>query len=161
MRQLTGPLFAYRFGDPTDIYPIYSARGARVNRGRWNDVGEEVIYASEHYATAMLEQLVRLDGAIPAGQFFVEITIPPGIKYEVVDTKKLKGWDSPDSGVARRYGHRWYEEKRAAVLIVPSMVAHIERNIVINAKHPDFPRIKPGRKTRVRWDARLFPKHVP
>ncbi|CAJ2376592.1 MAG: RES domain-containing protein [Arenicellales bacterium IbO2] len=159
--RLTRPLIAYRFGDPADIYPTYSAQGAAKNPGRWNERGDAVIYASERYATAMLEKLAYLNGVTPPKQFFIKITIPSGVSFEAADAKKLKGWNNPDCVVAREFGHAWYAGKRSAVLFVPSVVAPVERNIVINAKHPDFPRIKPGRKTRVKWDERLFPKHTP
>ena len=44
------------------------------------------------------------------------------------------------------FGHGWYAARRSAVLLVPSAVARVERNIVINAEHPEFPRIR----TRIR-----------
>jgi RES domain-containing protein len=58
--------------------------------------------------------------------------------------------------VARAFGRRWYGDGRSAVLFVPSAVARMERNLVINALHPDFGRIRPGLEVPVWWDARLF-----
>ena len=42
------------------------------------------------------------------------------------------------------------------ILIVPSVVARTERNIIINASHPEFPGLQPGPETPVWWDERLF-----
>ena len=38
-----------------------------------------MIYASQHYSTAMLEKLVRASGELPPNQHFIEITIPNGV----------------------------------------------------------------------------------
>ncbi|MDA7956895.1 MAG: RES domain-containing protein [Gammaproteobacteria bacterium] len=157
-QRLTKPLVAYRIGDSEGNYPVYSAQGAVENQGRWHYSGDAVIYASEHYATAMLEQLVHfhLEDVIPPEQFFVKITIPQGAKFEVAVAKKIKDWKAPDSQAARQFGHAWYEKNRSAVLIVPSVIAPVERNILINTNHPDFSRIKHSREESVRWDTRLF-----
>lgn len=58
----------------------------------------------------------------------------------------------------RAFGHRWYTEGRSAVLLVPSVVARMERNVVINAAHEEFGRMKVGLETPVWWDERLFGK---
>ena len=42
------------------------------------------------------------------------------------------------------------------MLLVPSVVARVERNLVINADHPEFARVTVGLETPVWWDARLF-----
>ena len=155
-RTLPETLTAYRIGDPDGVHPIFSAEGAREAQGRWHDVGDSVIYASEHYSTAMLETLVHWNDLPPANQHFIEITIPAGVSYEVVTADDLPDWHSPDGNAAQEFGHRWYLEGRSAVLLAPSVVARMERNVVINASHPDFPRIRHGLETHVWWDQRLF-----
>ncbi len=146
---------AYRIGDPAGRFPIYSGESAARTEGRWHEKGQEVIYASEHYSTAMLEKLVHWNGILPPNQHFVEITIPHGVSYEVVTKDSLPGWINPN--VARQLGSRWLAERRSAILLVPSVVAHMQRyNILINPLHPDARRIAPGLETPVVWDARLF-----
>ena len=86
----------------------------------------------------------------------MEITIPAGVSYEVVSADQLPGWYRAGATSAKVFGQRWYAECRSAVLFVPSVVARVERNIVINASHDDFPRIRPGLETPVWWDERLF-----
>ena len=46
-------------------------------------------------------------------------------------------------------------EVRSAILIVPSVVARMERNVLINPAHVDAARIRPGLEVPVTWDARL------
>ena len=135
---------------------MYSPAGARRVSGRWHDAGDRVIYASERLSTALLEALVRWNGPPPGSQHFIEIEMPAATSYEVVDADALPDWHLPDSSPARRFGHRWYIECRSAILIVPSVVVRMERNIIINADHPEFGRLVPGEERTVWWDERLF-----
>ena len=147
---------AYRIGDPAGQYPVWSTEGARRVSGRWHEAGAEVIYTSENYSTAMLEKLVHWNGVLPPNQHFIEIDIPQGTSYEVVTTDLAPGWDEASGAAARRYGRAWYADGRSALLIVPSAVARMERNVVINARHPDFERLTVDPETAVWWDRRLF-----
>ena len=72
----------YRICDANGRYPIYSGKGAALVEGRWHSLGQEVIYTSEHYSTAMLEKLVHVNGILPPNQHFVEIETPAGVSYE-------------------------------------------------------------------------------
>lgn len=154
-RLLKQPMHAYRIGDPDGEFEIYSGLGAAQHPGRWNAVQQPVIYASEHYSTAMLELLVYL-GEMPRGQCYVEIEIPAGVSYEVVTKDSLAGWSAASCEASRTFGSAWFEAKRSAVLIVPSVVARLDRNVVINPEHPDASRIRVGLEQPVPWDARLF-----
>lgn len=157
-RRLPEPMTAYRIGDPRGAYPIYSADGARRIDGRWHRKGQAVIYASEHYSTAMLEKLVHYSGALPKGQHFITVTIPAGTTYESVSVHSLPGWERSDGAVARTFGAAWLGEARSAILLVPSVVARMERNILINLAHPDAAAIRSTLEEPVPWDERLFAK---
>ncbi|MCE8007089.1 RES domain-containing protein [Aestuariivita sp.] len=147
---------AFRIGDPAGEHPIWDDGGARQAEGRWHEVGSGVIYASEHYSTAMLEKLVHFNGEVPPNQHFIDITIPAGTSYEVVNPDALSGWASFGGDVARDFGKAWYTERRSAILFVPSVVARMERNIVFNTSHPDFKGVTVSLETPVWWDRRLF-----
>ncbi len=155
-RKLHRPLTAYRIGDPNGEYPIFSHEGASRLQGRWHELGDRVIYASEHYATAMLEVLVRWNAVVPADQHFIRIVIPAGVSYEVASPAHLPNWHLPDGNESRRFGHGSYVEGRSAVLLVPSVVARMERNVVLNASHPEFSSVEHDLERRVWWDERLF-----
>ena len=155
-RALPAPMSAYRIGDPDGMYPIWSGQGAKENAGRWNDVGLNVIYASQYYSTAMLEKLVHYSGGMPGNQHYLEITVPAGISYEVVTPDTLPGWNNKNQLVSRAFGNAWYNESRSAVLIVPSIVARVENNFVLNASHPEFTKITTDLETPIWWDERLF-----
>jgi RES domain-containing protein len=149
-------LTCYRIGNPDGAFPIYDAEGARLYPGRWNTHMSPIIYASEHYSTAMLEKLVHANLVLPANQHFICITVPNGVTYEVFQIASNPGWDSKNEAVCKAFGQTWYDEKRSAVLIVPSIPARIERNILINPGHPEATRITYTMAEPVWWDERLY-----
>ena len=155
-RSLPETMRAYRIGDSAGQCPVWSTEGARRVSGRWHEAGAEVIYVSEHYSTAMLEKLIHWNGALPPNQHFIEVTIPRGTSYKVATPDIVPDWFRPDGEAARRFGRQWYEENRSAILIVPSVVARMERNVVVNGLHPDFEGLTVGLETPVWWDRRLF-----
>jgi RES domain-containing protein len=149
-------LTAYRIGDPDGAYPIFDATGSQFVPGRWNTADATLIYASEHYSTALLEKLANGLGDLPPNQHFIEITIDAGVSYEVFPEARHPGWDSRDQTVARAFGRAWRLESRSAILLAPSVVARVERNILINPAHPEFARIRASLHQPVWWDDRLF-----
>jgi RES domain-containing protein len=155
-RRLPAPLKAFRIGDPNGRYPIWSDQGARLISGRWHEAGDPVIYASEHYATAMLEKLVYFAGEMPPDQHFVEIAVPEGTSYEVFADHQAPDWRLRGSPGAATFGHTWAQQRRSALLIVPSAVAPPERNFLFNTLHPDFAEVTIGLETPIWWDDRLF-----
>ena len=155
-RILSVPLRAYRIGDPHGRFSVWRADGAKRVSGRWHEAGAEVIYTSEHYSTAMLENLVNWNGTLPPNQHFIEITVPQGVSYEVVTAESLPGLFDANQEASRRYGRDWYVESRSAILIVPSVVARMENNVVLNSRHPEFAGVAVGLETPVWWDPRLF-----
>lgn len=149
-------LTCFRIGDPRGAYPIFDATGSTIAPGRWNTRGSPVVYTSEHYSTALLEKLVHGSGRLPPNQHYVEIVVPRGLSYEVFSAPALPGWDSMPATVSRDFGERWCVERRSLVLIVPSVVARRDRNIVINPAHPEFAALEPSLHEPVYWDRRLF-----
>lgn len=115
-----------------------------------------MIYTSEHYSTAMLEKLVHLNAVLPPDQHFIRITIPNGVSYEVFQTAAHPGWDGPDETICKSFGATWHAARRTVLLLVPSMPARVERNILINPLHHEAARITHELPDPVWWDARLY-----
>jgi RES domain-containing protein len=142
---------AWRIADGR--FEPFSPVGASLVGGRWNSPGLGVIYASRSYAGAMLECLAHAGiGRVPRTHVAVEIAIAEALAVERHDD----GWDHADLRVARAFGDAWIRERRTAVLVVPSVVARREGNVLINPRHPDFSGILVGAPEPVVWDARLF-----
>jgi RES domain-containing protein len=149
-------LSTFRIGDPNGAYPIFDAMGSTMAPGRWNTPGSPLIYTSEYYSTALLEKLAHGSGRLPPNQHYVQITLPKGLSYEVFSPLALPGWDSMPATVSKAFGERWCAERRSAILLVPSVVARLDRNVLINPAHPEFGMIQASLHEPVYWDRRLF-----
>lgn len=150
---------AWRIADGR--FDVFSAVGASLVGGRWNSPGQSVIYASLTFSGAMLECLAHAGiGRVPRTHVALAIAIAGAVSVEWHDERSLPaGWDHGDLSVARAFGDAWIRERRSAVLVVPSVVARREGNVVLNPAHPDFGKIKVGTPEPVLWDARLFNRH--
>jgi RES domain-containing protein len=157
-QRLDRTLTCFRIGDPSGQFPIFDATGSALFPGRWNDATTPVIYASRSYATAMLEKLVHAAGRLPPNQHFVTVTLPRGLSYEALPPGGLPGWNGADERPARGFGVAWWRARRSAVLLVPSVVAPMEENVLIHPQHPEFATIEHDLPRPVPWDARLFPR---
>ena len=115
-----------------------------------------MIYTSEHYSTAMLEKLVHGSGQLPPDQHYIAVTIPNGISYEVLDTAALPDWYLESCAHSKPFGQTWQQQKRSLLLVVPSVVARLENNFLINPEHPEFRHVTTGLHQPVWWDRRLF-----
>jgi RES domain-containing protein len=58
--------------------------------------------------------------------------------------------------VSKPFGEAWCLERRSAILVVPSVVARLDSNILINHNHPEFRSITASLHLPVFWDRRLF-----
>jgi RES domain-containing protein len=156
-QRLAGTQYAFRIGDAAGTYPIFDAGGAKLAPGRWHKPEHPVIYSSEHYSTAMLEKLVHATGVMPPNQHWLKITLPRGLSYEVATAAHVPGWDSKQATASCEYGFQWAQEARSAILYVPSIVARMESNVLINPAHPEFSDIEPAARAEpIWWDDRLY-----
>ncbi len=146
----------YRIGDGRR--PLWDGTGAALVGGRWNSPGRPVIYGSLSYACAMLEILAHANiGRIPATHRYVIANAPDGVAVERHGPDTLPdGWDSDNNALARHFGDRWLRESRSAILLVPSVVARLEWNALVNPAHPDATRLTLSHPENVVWDKRLF-----
>jgi RES domain-containing protein len=104
----------------------------------------------------MLEKLVHGSGRLPPNQHYIEILLPNGLSYEVLNIAHLPRWDDAVPSASKTYGETWQQAHRSAILIVPSVVARVDRNVLINPDHPEFPQITHGLHYPVWWDLRLY-----
>jgi RES domain-containing protein len=146
----------FRIGD--ERHPIWDGTGAALIGGRWNSPGKPVIYGSLSYSCALLEILARANiGRIPTTQRFVVADVPDGVSVASYDEQSLPaGWDSENSASARAFGDQWLKEGRVAVLIVPSVIARLDRNALVNPLHPDANQLMVTAPEKIIWDKRLF-----
>lgn len=151
-----GPLVAFRVAD--DRFPLLDGGGASRASGRWHTTGRYVIYAGLGFAVALVEMLVRMrTRELPEGHQLAEILVPGTVEVEEIGADDIPSWSNADRAASQTYGDAWYDSGRTAVLIVPSVpTMGLERNVLINQRHPQFGQITAGSPRPVVWDARLF-----
>jgi RES domain-containing protein len=123
---------------------VFSGEGARLYGGRWNSVGVAVIYTSTSFSLVLLEIMVNASSAaIPPDMVYAPVDIPDAVRLETLDTATLpENWfDSPAPPECRLAGDAWVKRTETVGLIVPSAVARIDNNVLLNPAHPDFARV--------------------
>jgi RES domain-containing protein len=139
-------------------HPVWNGSGAMLWGGRFNSPGRAVIYGALSFGGAMLEILVHARiGKVPKTHVWIEVEVPDDVLIERQTTDSLPaGWDASALQAARAFGDTWLTEARSAVLVVPSVVARQESNVLVNPAHPDTARLVVSAPQPVIWDERLF-----
>lgn len=135
-----------------------SGEGARLNGGRWNKTGSNVVYTSENRALAALEYLVGLPvDIVPDDVAIAEIMIPDEIEFARIPINILPaGWFTyPAPPALADIGEDWLTQKVDLLLGVPSAVVSGEWNILINPNHGDFSHVVLKTIEPYRFDPRL------
>lgn len=106
----------------------------------------------------MLEILAHANiGRIPALHRYVVVEVPDAVSVESFDDHSLPAdWDSENNASARIFGDNWVKEARSAILVVPSVIARLDRNALVNPLHPDAKQLIVSAPQKVMWDKRLF-----
>jgi RES domain-containing protein len=133
---------AFRIGSLR--YPLLDGGGAAASDdARWNSRGRRIIYAAEHYATALVEKMAQMNAQrLPSTLVYTRIELPGAMAIERIEPGRIAGWDTDDKSASQAFGDRWYDEQRSLALLVPSLAAPgLEWNVLINQLHPDFPQV--------------------
>ncbi len=106
----------------------------------------------------MLEILAHANtGRIPETQQYVIVDVPGSVSVEIVEENQLpEGWDSENNAPARAFGDQWLNQARTAIVIVPSVIARLDQNVLVNPLHPDAKKVIVSEPKKVIWDKRLF-----
>jgi RES domain-containing protein len=137
----------------------FDGEGSYLFGGRWSSSGSRVVYTAEHLSLAMLEYLVHLDpNRLPADLVLAQAEIPDRVRRIRVRKKNLPaGWDRyPAPAELVHVGDRFVRDAKAAVLIVPSVLAPTECNWILNPSHPDFKSIRILPTEPFQFDRRLI-----
>lgn len=136
-----------------------SGEGARLYGGRWNKVGDAMLYFSQNLSLSLLEIIVHVEYAeLPLDYSFVEIEIPDSSikKIESIDFIKPKWSAEAAVNQLQMFGSDWLKKNEVLAMRVPSAVSHQEHNILINPAHKDFGKLKIVKKGKMDFDPRLL-----
>ncbi len=156
----------WRIATDTKLYEAddLSGAGAKTTGGRWNAVGDPIIYASQTRSLACLETIVHLNaGALPLNRYLVKVTIPDSIwsaaRTEIVATLPV-GWDADPAGRASlQFSTAWLRSAASALLLVPSVFVPEEYNVLINPLHASSKAITAVKTRKWLYDPRLAKTH--
>lgn len=143
----------------TGPHTIWSGEGARLFGQRWNPSGLSAIYTGTSFALCLVEILVHANRrSPPSAARFVEAAVPDDVSREDIDPDSLPGWNDPyDTSICQAFGREWIQNRRSALLFVPSVVtAGHDMNVVVNPAHADSARISVAPEAPVVLDPRLF-----
>ena len=102
---------------------------------------------------AMVETVAHVDPVgLPLNRFVVAIDVPADMwdrRVELDPEDIDPAWCAIPAGMASaKLGSAWYQAGKSVFLVVPSVVVPEERNVLINAKHPDAQRFLKARVIR-------------
>ena len=103
-----------------------------------------MVYTAEHLSLAMIEYLVHLDADRPPTDLVLATAdVPNAVTRFQIESEDLPaGWRGyPPSEALAAIGDEFAQERKAAILIVPSALAVTDRNWILNPAHPDFGKI--------------------
>ncbi len=134
-----------------------SPEGARLNGGRWNSKGVPVLYCATSESLAMLELRVHAPHPYPRDRLRFVIEVPDDAVHEVPVTALPRGWNTlPPSPASKRFGDEWVAAGSSLGLLVPSIIAPEERNLLMKPAHARFSEVRVLKKSRVHMDMRLY-----
>jgi RES domain-containing protein len=133
-------------------HKIYSGLGAAIVGGRWNRIGQEVIYAATSLSAVKLELLAHVGfKCVPQNYGFVEITFA-----DTMPITKYPRNTPPKMETSKTWGDKWLLEKRTAVALLPSAASPGELIAMINPAHEFAVKIEVSTEKPVKWDKRHF-----
>lgn len=149
----------YRIFERKHAATALSGEGARLYGGRWNSPGTSIVYASTSFALALLEMLVNARIVFaPPNTAYVSIDVPDDAPVETLDAAGLPvDWfEYPAPVDCQNIGDAWVLGGASLGLLVPSAVARIEYNLLVNPAHADFRRLRVSDIANAPVDARLL-----
>jgi len=133
--------------------------GGMYTSGRWHSKGNPIVYTASSAALAALEVLVHVDPlTAPADLRLLAIELPDDLSIEVLEPITLpEGWHSvPAPAALQTIGSSWLTSGRTAALNVPSAVIKVERNFLLNPRHPEVQRVRILSDEAFSFDTRLL-----
>lgn len=116
-----------------------------------------MLYCATSESLAMLELRVHSPHPYPRTRWRFAIEVPDDALTSAAVDELPRGWDKLPAGPAsKRFGDAWIAASSNLGLLVPSVVASEEKNLMLNPLHPRFEEVRVLSKERVVLDMRLY-----
>jgi RES domain-containing protein len=131
--------------------------GARLYGGRWNSVGQSMVYLSSSPALAVLEVLVHLSPTIFPGDFCLAEFEAPDNDVLTIDKNTLPhNWQDPSPpDKLKQLGNDFLKRKEHLFMKVPSVIVPDDFNYLLNPLHLKAAKVKLIRQQPFSFDERL------
>lgn len=118
-----------------------SGVGSAIMPGRWNVVGEPVVYCSPSIAIAVLETVAHIkDAGLPLHRYLVEIDVPDDTwdqRQQIALSSLSATWSAIPAGMTSvSIGSKWLADGITPILLAPSVIVPEESVTLINPRHP-------------------------
>lgn len=136
-----------------------SGMGAAIDGGRWNEADVAAVYLGLSPAICCLETFVHQTRRPLIPMKITELELPddPALYLEPELQSLPAGWAClPADRPSMAFGTAWLKGCSHLGLIVPSAVMPLERNIVLNPRHPAMGDVRIIRIHDFTYDERLF-----
>lgn len=141
-------------------YHPLDTTGSYTYGGRWNPPGVPVLDASISFAGGLLELIAHATSPRrpPRDHVASLLEVPDGSGHSVLNPPFPEGWNTTDDYLtARRLADPWLQSGEDLCLEVPSVPgAPIERNLVVNARHPGFAMLRVIETVGPVYDRRIW-----
>ncbi len=120
-----------------------SGIGARLAGGRWNTIGNAILYTAENSALAAFEFATHVSlSLLPAGLSLVTYHIPDSMSIDEI-VNLPDDWDTiPANYQTRKIGDDFIFDCKTPLLKVPSVVIKGAFNYLVNPSHNESQLIK-------------------
>lgn len=121
-----------------------------------------MLYCATSESLGMLEMRVHSPHPYPRTRLKFVIEVPDDAIVEIALNKLPRGWNKlPPGPSSKRFGDAWVASNSSLGILVPSVIASEERNLVLNPAHDRFKEARVVSKERVTLDMRLYAVDIP
>lgn len=124
-----------------DFLPGLDGEGAKLWGGTWNNPGIPMVYLSSSLALSALEVLVNLPpNQRRRGDLPTLVAIAVEIDPDTIVDPGLSARQEVEE--SRHYGDTWLRSASSLAMSVPSRVIPLERNVLLNPRHPSMAEVR-------------------
>ena len=151
--------FTWRLARP-EFAEHLDGEGSRIEGGRWNPIGLQAVYTSEHLSLSVLEVYVHLPpemrDVLPV-LTAVQISIPDRAGSARVTPERLTDLlaSADPHAACQAIGEAWISHGRDLMLQVPSVLVPEDTNLILNPAHPRMREVKIVSTRAFHFDPRL------
>ena len=135
----------------------FDGEGARLYGGRWNTVGNRMVYTASSRSLAALEIVVHTCNTDLLKHYVIlSIEFPDKFITTIKQSDLPSNWRvSPAPSELQEIGDDWLNKLKSAILAVPSVIIPEEKNYLLNPAHRDFPSLRMTKPIKFEFDGRL------